>query len=307
MTGHSGRGEGFRSAATYPARAAARAWRGPLETAVEDMLSAPEVGRILDSALAGPLPEELARSLARHRVVERVMAELVEAGELDRLLGQALDSPRSVEFVDRVVASEAFRCALERTLSGPELQAAIAARSSGLAQQVAGEVRNGATRLDVRIGSFLHRGSAATPTEFAGVASRGLALVVDALVVAVISLLLGGAVGVVSSLFGGIRPHALAALLLGAGGVIVAVGYFTLFWSTTGQTPGMRLAGVRVRGPGSLGRLGVGRALVRTLGLALAIIPCFLGFLPALFDSRRRALPDYLANTVVRYDDDRAR
>jgi uncharacterized RDD family membrane protein YckC len=42
---------------------------------------------------------------------------------------------------------------------------------------------------------------------------------------------------------------------------------------------------------------------VRTLGLALAIIPCFLGFLPALFDSRRRALPDYLAGTVVVYDD----
>jgi uncharacterized RDD family membrane protein YckC len=65
----------------------------------------------------------------------------------------------------------------------------------------------------------------------------------------------------------------------------------------------MRLAGVRVRGPRADGRLTAGRAIVRTLGLALAIIPCFLGFLPALFDSRRRALPDYLANTVVRYDD----
>ena len=45
------------------------------------------------------------------------------------------------------------------------------------------------------------------------------------------------------------------------------------------------------------------RALLRTLGLALAIIPCFLGFVPALFDRRRRALPDYLAGTVVVYDD----
>ena len=69
----------------------------------------------------------------------------------------------------------------------------------------------------------------------------------------------------------------------------------------------MRLAGVRVRGPGSDGRLTAGRAFVRTLGLALAIIPCFLGFVPALFDSRRRALPDYLANTVVRYDDENGR
>ena len=149
--------------------------------------------------------------------------------------------------------------------------------------------------------------SGATPKEFAGVASRGLALVVDALLVAVFSLLLGGAVGVVAALVGGIRPHSLAAALVGAGGAIVALGYFTLFWSTVGQTPGMRLAGVRVRGPGSDGRLTAGRAFVRTLGLALAIIPCFLGFVPALFDSRRRALPDYLANTVVRYDDESGR
>jgi uncharacterized RDD family membrane protein YckC len=297
-SGRSGRGEGLRSAAIYPARAAARAWRGPIETAVEDVLSSPEVGRILDRALAGPLPEELARSLARHNVVDRMMRELVEAGELVRLLGAALDSPRSAEIVDRVIASEAFRRALERSLSGPELHAAIASSSSGLAEQVAGDVRSGVARLDARVWS-----SAATTSEFAGVASRGLALVVDALAVAVLTLLLGAAVGLVASLAGGIRPHALAGLLLGASGVIVAAGYFTLFWSTVGQTPGMRLAGVRVRGPRADGRLTVGRAIVRTLGLALAIIPCFLGFVPALFDSRRRALPDYLANTVVRYDD----
>jgi uncharacterized RDD family membrane protein YckC len=288
---------GLRSAAIYPARAAARAWRGPLETAAEDVLASPEVGRILDRALAGPLPEELAESLVRHSVIERVTRELVEAGELERLLTRALDSPRSVEIVDQIIASEAFRHALERSLSGPELQAAIATRSSGLAQQVADSVRRAASRADARV----HRGSVAAPGEFAGVASRGLALVVDALTVALVSLLLGGAVSVVASLAGGIRPQWLAALLLGAGGAIVALGYFTLFWSTVGQTPGMRLAGVCVCGPRADGHLPAGRAVVRTVGLALAIIPCFLGFLPALFDSRRRALPDYLAGTEVRY------
>ena len=45
------------------------------------------------------------------------------------------------------------------------------------------------------------------------------------------------------------------------------------------------------------------RAFVRLIGLLLAIVPMFAGFLPILFDSRRRALPDYLAGTVVRSTD----
>ena len=48
--------------------------------------------------------------------------------------------------------------------------------------------------------------------------------------------------------------------------------------------------GVRVLPARHDGRLTGWQAILRTIGLALAIIPCFLGFLPALFDSRRRAL-----------------
>jgi hypothetical protein len=38
------------------------------------------------------------------------------------------------------------------------------------------------------------------------------------------------------------------------------------------------------------------------LGLALAIIPCFAGFIPVFFDGRRRGLADWLAGTDVEYD-----
>jgi len=65
----------------------------------------------------------------------------------------------------------------------------------------------------------------------------------------------------------------------------------------------MRLMHVRVLTGRPDHQLTLTRAFLRTVGLALAIIPCFAGFLPALFDSRRRALPDYLAGTVVVYDD----
>ena len=105
----------------------------------------------------------------------------------------------------------------------------------------------------------------------------------------------------IASLVGGIRPHWLAGLLLGAAWIVIAGGYFVLFWSAAGQTPGMRLMRLRVLRPGG-GGLSVGRAIVRTVGLALAIIPLFAGFIPALFDARRRALPDYLAGTVVLHD-----
>ena len=41
------------------------------------------------------------------------------------------------------------------------------------------------------------------------------------------------------------------------------------------------------------------RSIVRFIGLALAVIPLFAGFLPVFFDRRRRALQDYLAGTDV--------
>jgi len=284
-------------AAVYSARFAARAWRGRLETAIEELLSAPEVGRVLDRALSGSLPEEVTRSLVKHRVAERVVRELAASGELERMIDKALASPETLVLVDRVLASEAMAHVLERALAGPEVRAALASQSAGLADHVAGGVREAASALDGRLSTVR------TPTGFAGVASRGIALVVDALAILGISLAIGAAAGLVAALVDGIRPHWLAGTLLALAGVAVAVGYFVVFWQTAGQTPGMRLMHVRVLPARNDQRMTFWRALVRTLGLALAIIPCFLGFVPALFDRRRRALPDYLAGTVVVYDD----
>ena len=298
--GRSAVGGAIGDAAVHSARVVARAWRGPLETAAEEFLSSPEVAQIIDRALAGPLPEQVAHSLVRHRVAERMAEELAASGQLDQLLEQALESPRTLEAIDRALASEGVRRALERVLSGPELRAALASQSTGLAQQVAAAVRRAAAETDRRL--FFRRAEATTGV-FGGVATRGLALVVDAFVVVAVSLVVGAAAGLVGSLVGGIRPHWLAGLLLGGGGAIIAAAYFTLFWSTAGQTPGMRLMHVRVLTERPDHDISLGRALLRTVGLALAIVPCFLGFVPALFDSRRRALPDYLAGTVVVYDD----
>ena len=136
-------------AAFYPGRLAARAWRGRIESAAEDVLEAPELARVLDRALAGSLPEEFARSLVRHNVLERVARELAASGELERLIAQALASPQTVEITDRVLASEE----MQRTLaSSPELRAAMAKQSAGLAEDVVAGARRSAVRLDQRIG-----------------------------------------------------------------------------------------------------------------------------------------------------------
>ena len=287
-------------AAAYSARVAARVWRGPLEAAAEELLSTPEVRRALDRTLASPLPEELGRLFVRHRVVERVVHELVASGELERMLETTLASPQSQELLDRILASPAMGQALERVLSGPEVRAALTSQTAGFAEQVMGGARDAASGLDQRISL---RGKRSPATPFAGVASRGVALVVDAFAVVAATAVVGGAAGLVGAVVGGVRPDWLAQTLLSLATVAIAVGYFSLFWRTAGQTPGMRLMGVRVLSKRDDDRLTAWQALLRTIGLALAIIPCFLGFVPALFDRRRRALPDCLAGTVVVYDD----
>ena len=75
-----------------------------------------------------------------------------------------------------------------------------------------------------------------------------------------------------------------------SGFALVAAVYFVGFWSTAGQTPGMRLLGLRVVSYAHA-PLGVGRSAVRLFGLALSIALCFTGFLPALVDGRQARTP----------------
>jgi uncharacterized RDD family membrane protein YckC len=187
---------------------------------------------------------------------------------------------------------------LQSIASSPELRRAVTRQSAGLAEDVVAGVRRAAARLDERLARPAQR----RLPSYAGIATRAAALAIDALAALSIFVLGSAVFALIASLVGGIRPHWLAGSLLGVGWIVVAGGYFVLFWSAAGQTPGMRLMRLRVVRPGG-GGLSVGRAMVRAVGLALAIIPFFAGFIPALFDERRRALPDYLAGTVVLYDD----
>jgi uncharacterized RDD family membrane protein YckC len=257
---------------------AARASRGPLE-----------------SALAESFPEELVDLLVEHRVLERMTAELARTGALDRMVDEALASPRTSELVDRVIASPELRRAIREIASSREVREAVAQQTTGFVEELAAEVRRWARRLDGRIGK---RPAGVTP--YGGIVTRALALTVDALLIVVVFTAISGFVALISSLVGTLRPAWLVGSLLGAGWVLVGGAYFVLFWSAAGRTPGMQLLRVRVR-VASGGPPGVGRAIVRALATWVSIVPFFAGYLPVLFDRRRRGLPDLVASTEVVY------
>ena len=141
---------------------------------------------------------------------------------------------------------------------------------------------------------------------YAGLATRAVGLAVDVAIAQAIVFGGGAVLALVASLVGGDQEFGTIERFLAAIAWSVVVGfYFILFWSTTGQTPGMRLMALRVL-DGSGVHPGVARSFVRLIGLGLCIIPLFAGFLTVLVDDRRRGLHDMLAGTVVVYVEDAA-
>jgi uncharacterized RDD family membrane protein YckC len=295
---------------------------GPVRGVLAD-----ETERAIDAALAGPLPEMVGRALVERRVVERVIVEMLDAaaereatpdgaandGAVEQLLRNPAverwaasdEASRLAEAVaGRVVRSPAFRGAVAEMLASPEIRRALTDAAGGYGDDAVNAARRKARvaddRVETRVHRLLRRPRLADPG-FAGVATRGLALLVDAALAQVAFLVVAGSVGLVLGLAGGLEPGWLAGSLVGGGWLLVVALYFAGFWSMTGQTPGMRLTRVRVV-TGSREPPAPWRALVRVAGLILAIIPLGAGFLPALVDRRRRALPDFLAGTVVVYD-----
>lgn len=138
-------------------------------------------------------------------------------------------------------------------------------------------------------------------SRYGGIATRAVALAMDVALAHVIVFALAAVLALVGSLAGAHGLDTLEKILAGCLWALVVATYFIVFWSTTGQTPGMRTMGLRVL-DASGRHPGAARSTVRLAGLVLAIIPFGAGFVPVLFDDRRRALPDFMARTVVVYD-----
>jgi uncharacterized RDD family membrane protein YckC len=76
--------------------------------------------------------------------------------------------------------------------------------------------------------------------------------------------------------------------------------YFVFFFSTTGQTVGKAVMGLRVVTIDGK-RMGVKRSFLRTLCYTISLAPLGLGFLWVLGEDRRRAWHDKIARTYVLY------
>jgi uncharacterized RDD family membrane protein YckC len=279
-------------------RAAARAWRDQLEDVADDVLSSPEIASVIDRALAGPLPEELARSLVRNRVLERLFEELAASGELERLVTSTLQSPRTQEVGQTAIRSEAAQQAIRELMASEAVREALTRQTRGFADELVSSIRSATARLDRRVERLLGRHEDETP--FAGIATRALALAADVVLTNVLFTSAIGVIALIGSLAGGVHREWVVGTVLSVAWVVTVGVYFTLFWSFVGQTPGMRLLGLVVRTTAG-GRPSLVRSVVRLVGLVLSIAVFFLGFVPVLFDRRRRGLADFMAGTVVRY------
>jgi uncharacterized RDD family membrane protein YckC len=266
-----------RSAAT--GRAARARGRERIEHAAQTALSAPEVGRLVDGALAGPLPETLARSSVEHHVGDRLVTQLEP--ERERLIEQVLNSPD-------------FERALERALSSPTVRTALAHQTTSVAEEIAADIELRANALDRKL-SF---GPARAATQFGGLVSRSLAFVVDLALAQIPFLVFAAVVALVASFVSAIRPAPLLGSLAGAGWLLFVGAYFIFFW-TSGRTPGMRLVRLRLSDASGAPPTVV-RAAVRFAVLLVLTLPSIL---PIPFERRRRGLHDLAAGTVVVSDE----
>lgn len=137
------------------------------------------------------------------------------------------------------------------------------------------------------------------PPRYVGLATRAVALVIDLLVIDIVAVVVAAAVALIASVF--YFPKELQTILKWIGlGVYVLwlFGYFVAFWSSTGQTPGNRVMQIRVL-TATGDRVKLFPGVVRAIGLVLAALPLFAGYVPVLFDRKRRGFQDRLAGTVV--------
>lgn len=138
------------------------------------------------------------------------------------------------------------------------------------------------------------------PTHYVGMATRAVAFVIDVVLINIVAAIVGVAVGLtMDTLKFSTSLKDVVVAVLGVLYVAWVLGYFVVFWSSTGQTPGNRLAQIRVVDAGHGGSIPPRRAALRLVSLTAGVMALGLGEWIALLDDRSRTFQDRVARTVV--------
>lgn len=201
------------------------------EEAIVSAVESEAVERALARVLEGP-------------VVEEAVQSALESAAIKKALIEALDSELVDEIWRRLLASQQTQQLVERIADAPEVRQAIAAQSIGLLGDIGRQIAKVARDLDNTfervVRRIFFRRRRPLPTNRAGIVSRGLAFLIDAVIVNLFFTVLAGAVTLIVTFLGG-SGEGVPTGAIAAGSFIwlVVVGvYLAGFWGLEGRRSG---------------------------------------------------------------------
>ncbi len=274
----------------------------------------------LDEAIESAVEEAIVRSIESEAtenaiarvingpLIEQAVAEAMASESVEKAIIDALDSQMAERVWDHVLDGPHTQRLIERIAESPEVRSAIAAQGIGLIGDLGYQVSK-VTRILDFIGErvarrILLRPKRERPTSRVGLFTRVLALGIDAVIINITLVLLGavlGAIGNALGIFSGdVDPgvFAVGAVLW----FLMSSLYLYVFWSLSGQTPGMRFLDIRIEKEGQY-RIGARAARRRLVGFWLSAAAFGIGFIGVLIRLDRRGFHDRMGDTTVYFID----
>lgn len=289
------------------------------------------VGPVWDSLLFAPLHSPLMKV---ERAGKEKVNEWILRGRIEEVRSRALAEVGINNFVEESVTELTENAQVQMIV-----QQVIASQSKGLLTQILEEIRERFVSLDLLLLNKLRREPVAAPNSrdsyvsqlaerrpqyslaelnrslagtYAGPLARLVAFGVDVILLIFATALISSLVSATLALFGltdivltfllSGRPIATLILTLIMMANFLILGfYFVLSWNLIGSTPGDLVMGLRVvkTDGNSVSFL---HSFLRLIGAIVSAVFLFIGFIWALFDSRRQGWHDKIAGTYVLYD-----
>lgn len=133
-----------------------------------------------------------------------------------------------------------------------------------------------------------------------GFRRRLVAAIWDGIIIGFFTFVLATLIGIVGLVVAMFNPNEELPMdrIIIITGLVFGIIYYVGFWSSSGQSFGKSMTGIRVVGKDGK-KLSVGRAILRYIGYLISGLILSLGFLWVLFDGRRQGWHDKIAGTYV--------